>query len=284
MAAVKNGYQTILSNGYYIDLLLSVEEHYLVDPMPNTPLSEEESKRILGGEATMWSELVTPVTIDSRIWPRTAAIAERFWSAQNVDDVDDMFRRLNTISEMLELIGTRHLQVRDYLFRNIANYNDTKALMELSYISEPFKIYSRNAGGTEYKSFSPFTLFADVCAADAKDVRPFRELVKHYTSTRDEQTKKEIVAYLSRWSEINNELVLIEPEAPLVSRVIPYAKRVGEIADLMLNAMNAEEISPENLIKLEALIGETEDPKVNLDVELAVANEIIELAKFLEKI
>ena len=51
----------------------------------------------------------------------------------------------------------------------------------------------------------------------------------------------------------------------------------------MLNAMDSEEISQENLIKLEALIGETEDPKVNLDVELAVANEIIELAKFLEK-
>jgi len=282
--AVKNGYQTILSNGYYIDLLLSVEEHYLVDPMPSAPLSDEESNRILGGEATMWSELVTPETIDSRIWPRTAAIAERFWSAQNVDDIDDMFKRLNTISEMLELIGTRHLQVKDYLFRNIANYNDTKALMDLSYISEPFKIYSRNAGGTEYKSFSPFTLFADVCTADAKDVRPFRALVKHYVSTRDEAAKKEIVIYLSRWSEINNELALIEPDAPLVSRIIPYAKRVGAIADLMLSAMNAEEISQENLIKLEALISETEDPKVNLDVELAVANEIIELAKFLEKI
>jgi len=283
VAAVKNGYQTILSNGYYIDLLLSVEEHYLVDPMPNTPLSEEEARRILGGEATMWSELVTPVTMDSRIWPRTAAIAERFWSAKSVDDVDDMFRRLNTISEMLELIGITHLQVKDYLFRNIANYNDTKALKDLSYISEPFKIYSRNAGGTEYKSFSPFTLFADVCTVDAKDVRPFRSLVQHYTSTGDEAAKKEIIIYLSRWSEINNKLTLIESDAPLVARIIPYAKRVGEIADLMINAMNSEEISQENLIKLEALIGETEDPKVNLDVELAVANEIIELAKFIEK-
>lgn len=283
VAAVKNGYQTILSNGYYIDLLLSVEDHYLVDPMPNTPLSEEESKRILGGEATMWSELVTPLTVDSRIWPRTAAIAERFWSAQDVDDVDDMFRRLNTISDMLELIGLRHLQVRDYLFRNIANYNDTKALKDLSYISEPFKIYSRNAGGTEYKSFSPFTLFADVCTVDAKDVRPFRSLVQHYSGTRGEASKKEIIAYLSRWSEINTKLVLIEPDAPLVSRIIPYAKRVGKIAELMLNAMKSEEISKEDLIKLEALIGEAEDPKVNLDVELAVADDLLILAKFLQK-
>ncbi|WP_085940638.1 family 20 glycosylhydrolase [Granulicella tundricola] len=28
----------------------------------------------------MWAEHLSPRTIDSRIWPRTAAIAERFWS------------------------------------------------------------------------------------------------------------------------------------------------------------------------------------------------------------
>jgi hexosaminidase len=26
--AAKNGYQTVLSNGFYIDLMLGVEEHY----------------------------------------------------------------------------------------------------------------------------------------------------------------------------------------------------------------------------------------------------------------
>ena len=165
--AVQNGYQTILSNGYYIDLLLSVESHYLVDPMPAVELSSEEQARILGGEATMWSELVTPLTIDTRVWPRTAAIAERFWSAQNVRDVDNMFLRLNTMSQFLELIGIQHIKTRNYLFRNISNYQDTHALRTLSDISEPFKIYSRNAGGTQYKTYSPFTLFADACVVDA---------------------------------------------------------------------------------------------------------------------
>ena len=82
--AVRNGYKTVLSNGYYIDLMLGVENHYLNDPMPkNITLTAEEKARILGGEAPMWSELVTPTTIDSRIWPRTAAIAERLWSNEN---------------------------------------------------------------------------------------------------------------------------------------------------------------------------------------------------------
>ena len=78
ISAAKKGYQTVLSNGYYIDRMLSVEHHYSVDPIGDAKLTKEERERVLGGEATMWSELVTPLTIDSRIWPRTAAIAGTF--------------------------------------------------------------------------------------------------------------------------------------------------------------------------------------------------------------
>jgi hypothetical protein len=46
----KNGYNTVLSNGYYIDLMLSVDSHYLNDPLPKKiVLSPEEKARILGG-------------------------------------------------------------------------------------------------------------------------------------------------------------------------------------------------------------------------------------------
>lgn len=36
----------------------------------------------------MWTEIVSPESVDSRIWPHTAAIADVLWSqgAQNQDD------------------------------------------------------------------------------------------------------------------------------------------------------------------------------------------------------
>lgn len=281
--AVKNGYQTILSNGYYIDLLLSVEDHYLVDPMPEVTLTDEEAKRILGGEATMWAELVTPLTVDSRIWPRTAAIAERFWSAQDVRDVDHMYERLNTMSQFLELVGIQHLKSQEYLLRNISNYQDTHGLRQLTTISEPFKIYSRNAGGTQYKTYSPFTLFADACTADAKAVRSFRKLVDAYVDHSDETVKEDLMRYFESWEAIADQLKTIEPHAPLVSRVLPYAERVEEIAAIGSKGIENSRISEEELQRLKALLEKKEDPDINLDVELAVAKDILRLAEYLAK-
>ena len=77
-AAAQQGFRGVLSNGWYIDLVWSADRHYLVDPWDKgvDRLPEAERARILGGEATMWSEFVDDETVDSRVWPRTAAIAE----------------------------------------------------------------------------------------------------------------------------------------------------------------------------------------------------------------
>ena len=70
---------------------------YAVDPLDGdaASLSDEEQARILGGEVAMWGEFVSPENVDSRIWPRAAAVAERLWSPQEVKDVPSMYRRLD---------------------------------------------------------------------------------------------------------------------------------------------------------------------------------------------
>src|SRR5687768_10988388 len=107
--AAKKGYKGVLSAGYYIDLIFPTSQHYVVDPVPaDSTLTAAEAANVLGGEATMWSEWVTPETIDSRIWPRTAAIAERLWSPRTVTSLDDMYRRLAVTSLRLEEVGLTH--------------------------------------------------------------------------------------------------------------------------------------------------------------------------------
>ena len=176
--AARQGYMSVLSNGYYIDLMQPASQHYAVDPIPaDTTLTAEEQKRVLGGEATMWSEWVSPETIDSRIWPRTAAIAERFWSPREVNQTDDMYRRLASVSRQLEELGLTHRKNQPMLLRRLAGGDDTAALARLVGLVEPVKEYRRYQLRPQ-TMLSPLTGLIDAAQADAPEAREFNRLVE----------------------------------------------------------------------------------------------------------
>jgi len=261
--------------------MLPASHYYATEPIGNEVLTNNERANILGGEATMWSELVTPLSIDSRIWPRTAAIAERFWSSKEINDVESMYDRMEIISNNLEHFGITHIRNKQVILRNISNYQNIDALNRLSNISEPFKIYSRNNGGKEYKSFSPFTLFADACNVDAKDAMKFSVLSKKYLLIQDISIKNEMLTYLSSWKNIDNELQKISTNAPIVENLIPYANRVSKLSSIFEKGIQANKFSKQQYNEVIVLLEAKEDPKDNLDVELAIAKQLNELAMFL---
>ncbi len=238
-AAARAGHATILSNGYYIDLLHPASDHYLNDPLPaDNTLSEEERKRVLGGEAVMWSELVTPLTIDSRIWPRTAAIAERLWSPQQVQDVEDMYRRLDHISIRLEELGLQHKRNQQVILRNLSNGQSIEPLQTLVDVVEPMKVYTRNPEGTMYKTYSPFTLFADAATADAPAARRFRTLVDRYVQTKDDHLKQEIVQWLEKWQNNHAALTPLIAQSPVLKSIETLSGNLSAIAALGLAAIH----------------------------------------------
>jgi hexosaminidase len=206
--SAQKGYQGILSNGYYIDLCQPAAEHYLNDPIPmGSPLTDPQKSLILGGEATMWGEVVTPETIDSRIWPRTAAIAERLWSPQSVANVDDMYRRLALIEVDLEELGLTHLKNQDVLLRRLAGTPHTGPLKVLAEATEPVRGYERHGQGVTYTTLSPFTRFVDACFPESLTARGFGATVNRYLETRNPEVAEKLRATLVRWKD-NHPLVL----------------------------------------------------------------------------
>ena len=181
--ATKQGFATVLSNGYYIDLSFPAAQHYLNDPVPpGTRLTAEQQKRVLGGEATMWAEWVTLETIDSRVWPRTAAIAERLWSPQSVRDVSDMYRRLAVVSQRLEEQGLRHVSYIDPSLRRLAGdgtsaaeLRDLRAFVDLL---EPVKVYQRGRHQPDATQFTPLTGLVDCARPDSQPARAFASAVE----------------------------------------------------------------------------------------------------------
>jgi hexosaminidase len=275
ITAAKNGYNTVLSNGYYIDLMLSVDGHYLNDPLPkDIILSPQEKARILGGEAAMWSELVTPLNIDSRIWPRTAAIAERLWSSDTITDLNSMHRRLKTISSRLEEVGIMHIRNKEVILRNISNYQDSKALNDFTNICEPLKNYKRNGGGKKYFMYSPLTLFADACSADASDAYDFSKVVDQYNETKSLENQIAVTNYLRKWITMNSDLIALSANAPLVQPILPLSKSLSDLSKQLLLVI--EEKQPVNKTVINDLF-EKINNRNSADVELAVYSSLKKL-------
>ncbi len=272
--AVKNGYQTILSNGYYIDLMLPASSHYLVDPIPeHARLTAIQKARILGGEATMWSELVTPLSIDSRIWPRTAAIAERFWSPKEVRNVRDMYRRLEETSFRLEELGIMHIRNKDVILRKLANNQSVDALEDLSDVCEPLKIYTRNKGGTEYQSFSPFSLFADACTADAPDALRFSNLTNDYVAQANASAKKQMLKMLKKWSK-NHEIFRQLKQNPMLKDIEPLSVCLSDFSSITMKMLNGKKLDISEINQAYQHI-----KKQVADVELALVKPFKKLIK-----
>ena len=141
------GYGGILSAPYYLDGQKTSETMFLADPVPvDTKLTAAQQQLILGGEVCMWAEQLYPETVDSRVWPRTMAIAERFWSPQSDRDVADMYRRLNLASLELEDVGLTHISGPQKLRRNLLGSLDPEPLDLFASVMEPVSFHERYQG------------------------------------------------------------------------------------------------------------------------------------------
>ena len=236
--AAKKGYDGILSNGYYIDLSYPTWQHYAADPIPaNTTLTPEEQKHVLGGEATMWGEYVSPDTIDSRIWPRTAAIAERLWSPGSRTDVDDMYRRLAVISLQLEELGLTHERNVDVLLRRLAGGSDIDQLKLLASIVEPVKEYRRGQSKPSIM-LSPLTGLVDAARPDSAAARQFGKVVDGFLSDapRFQLNASFLRLTLSGWRDAEPFLNVLTEKSPALREAKPLVSDLGNLGTIGLEA------------------------------------------------
>ncbi|HKS09048.1 MAG TPA: family 20 glycosylhydrolase [Pyrinomonadaceae bacterium] len=238
--AARKGYDGILSNGYYIDLIQPASQHYVADPLPaDSTLTPAEAKHVLGGEATMWAEWVTHETIDSRIWPRTAAIAERLWSPRNTTDVNDMYRRLAVISLQLEELGLMHKKNQDMMLRRMLRSDDIGPLKTLVSIVEPVKEYRRYQQRPQ-TMLSPLTGVVDATLPDSEAARKFAWMVDAFLADapRFQLYRSELGQMMADWQTSGARLEPLIDRSPSLKEVRPLAANLSVLGETGLEALS----------------------------------------------
>jgi hexosaminidase len=239
--AAKLGYMGILSAGYYLDHMKSAAFHYAVDPVEHesADLNDEQKARILGGEACMWSEYTTTENIEMRIWPRTAAIAERLWSAQDVKDAASMYRRLALVSRDLEWRGMRHAASHHLMLARLADGHPVGPLATLSDAVEPVKEYSREEM-RQYDSFTPLNRLVDATRPESDVAREFSILVDRALAGGADaaSSREQLRHWLTLWRDNRTALAGSLEVSFLLQELIPLAQDLTALGASGLEALD----------------------------------------------
>ncbi len=241
--AAGQGYQGILAAPYYLDGQATAEKHFLADPIPaDTKLTPGQQKLILGGEVCMWAEQINALTIDSRIWPRAAAIAERFWSPQSDRDVAGMYARLWPISLQLETVGLTHIAGPQKLRRGLAQNQHPTELDTLASVLEPVS-FSDRYDQQKTDAVTPLDRLVDAVVADPPSRFEISQQVVAAIGTGNEAAAASqlLRKRFQSWVEAAPVLTTILKASPRLSDAAPRAEQLGRLGQAGLQALDALE-------------------------------------------
>ncbi|WP_340615330.1 family 20 glycosylhydrolase [Xenorhabdus entomophaga] len=209
-----------------------------VGRQPVVPASQHQ-QNILGAEAALWSENVTAEVLDIKLWPRTFAIAERLWSAQDVTNEKHMYQRLQAMDTWTTVsVGLQQQANAQWLMTRLANSTDIEPLQILSEAVEPAQYYSRHHAKFQagnYHQYEPLYRFADALEPESHVVREMDALVDRLLKNkRDWQAEQALRDRLIRWRDNHDPAMKIVKANYMMRDLIPVANDMGEIAELGL--------------------------------------------------
>ena len=243
------------------------------------PLTIEQKANILGGEAAMWTEAVSAQNIDSRIWPRMAAMAEKWWSPQELTkDTKDMYRRMEDLSVLLEKSGLQHIIGQEELLKEITGGKNMETVCCLVDVLEESKYYSRLS--TITSTLIPLNEVVDAAQPESWTALKFGWLVDDYLA--DPQHLKgetEIRNQLRKWRDNH---VIFEEAAKgnhRLEKVLPTSLELKQLSEFALRVIDAKKgKSPIEKLEKESMLSTIKNiPEVRAGTVLAVSDALKKL-------
>lgn len=204
-------------------------------------LAKDKQHYILGGEAALWAENISPAILDIRIWPRTYAIAERLWSNAALTDENKMYSRLQAVDawSTISVNLKQQTQLTAQLMR-LAQSTHIEPLQILIETVEPAHYYTRNhlkSQAGNYHQYEPLNRLVDALPVESFAAREFHQLVDQFINNKhDNASKTALLTQLTRWkNNIENVSPIIKSNYQLTA-LIPLIEHLNALlsAGMML--------------------------------------------------
>jgi len=224
------------------------------------PLTTEESSRVFGGEACMWAELVNENNVESRVWPRAAAIAEKLWSPQELTtNADDMYRRLGLFDAYLESRGSMHNTWYVAGLSGIISPEGLPLLMNIADFLEEVKYVKRlvDLMGKEslYLPDLQLNRIADIVYPESFPAYRFNKAVDDFLSDPQRKENKQLILnLLTTWSENQSKLKPYFESNEKLMEIQHISETLSNVSNSALGKLNGKSI---------------ETPDANIMVELS---------------
>jgi hexosaminidase len=238
--AAQKGLHAILSSGYYLDHLQPAATHYAVDPLQGIgELTPEQTALIAGGEACMFSEYVNGETVDSRLWPRTAAIAERLWSPREVKDVESMYSRMEVVGRFLDWTGAEHR----------ANYYKALDRLSAGSATEPLRVLTEAVEATgivgrrvaqKYTSLTPLNRVVDAARPESESIRHLTGVAATFLAdpANHSDDKARLRSTFTVWRDNHSRLLPIIRSNYLLAGVTSVSEHLSKVGVIGLQALD----------------------------------------------
>lgn len=289
--AIDKGNQVLVSRGFYLDIFMPAYIHY-TNPLLSADSSYSTSHLLKGGEAAQWTELADKRNIETRIWPRCAAIAERLWSPATTANVDDMYRRLYIINQQLDDLGVQHIANYHRALRLYASSENYFTLKTLTDVLTPVKGYKRLYTMVTMPSEvshqnSPLNEVADFVFVDSEVKWKFREAVYSYLKNKDNVSEKIINNYLTLWQSNDSNFQNVAITSKQLERIKEHSKNLSIVASIGTAALSKIKAGDapsdewinkcmEQLLNINQAYGETELAIIS-EIEALIKQKIIPL-------